>query len=126
MPTCVSLAVPGRWWAASRRRKLSLSNRVADVSETGTLIFVPSGHQPFRILAERCPGLAQETQHLRRELFPKSEHVYDHGREGRSMSGEQAASPCEQMFNPLRHVLEPGVLVSGPAIRLQRFRIPDE
>ena len=30
------------------------------------------------------------------------------------------------MLNPVCHVLEPGVLLSGPAIRLQCFRIPAE
>jgi len=42
------------------------------------------------------------------------------------MPGERAASPGEQMLNPLRYVLEPGDLFSGPAIGLQRFGISTE
>ena len=102
-----------------------MSTLVAPISETGTLSSARSiGPQSVRVLAQRFQDLSKHIQNMRRELSPKSEHLSHQGLVGRLTPEERATSTCDQMFNPVHHVLAPGVLFSGPAIGLQRFRIP--
>ena len=62
----------------------------------------------------------------RRRLAAHFKHISDSELTDQEALGYRAASPAHRCFNPVRYVPEPGVLLSDPAISLQRFRIAAE
>src|SRR5512147_2119375 len=100
-------------------------NLVRCVSETQTRSSDPArGLQRFRILAEPFPYLPDQRHNLRLELSLQFQHFFDPVLDASLLLRDRPAFARGQMFNPLLHVDETGVLSSDPAIDLQRFRIP--
>src|SRR4029078_3892868 len=73
-------------------------------------------------LSERLPGLLEQRETTTPELAVYREQFSNSELTDQEALGHRASSSGAQIFDPGHHVAEPGVLLSNPAIGLQRFR----